>query len=493
MKKTKFNLSHDKLFTCDLGELIPAGLVEVLPGDDVEHHLNAVVRTQPLLSPVMHQCDIRIHHFFVPMRLLWSEWENFITGGPTGTSLPPFPTITMPGGGGAVIGSLADYLGIPTAVASLVVNAMPFRAYDLIWNEFFRDQDVDTALIVSTASGADVTTSTVLQNCSWEKDYFTSSRATEQKGPTVTIPLGATAPVRINPITGALLPGRVRIASTGLPALSGVITTDAVGDLTVGVKSTYDPMGSLVADLATATGVSVNVLRQSLAAQRLAERRLRKGSRYEDMLRDYGVGNLDARLDKPEYLGGGRETIQFSEVLQTAADGANPVATLRGHGIAALKSNQYRRAIPEHGYILTVFSVRPKTVYFQGLNRLWNRRVKEDFFQPEFQHIGQQSILNKELYAAHTTPDGVFGFQDKYDEYRAIPNSLSGEFRTTVLNFWHLAREFSANPALNPTFVKCVPSERVFPVPANDVLLVMGRHRFMARRVVAPQGNSFIS
>lgn len=481
MKKTKFDLSHDKLFTCDLGELIPAGIVEVLPGDQVEHHLNAIVRTQPLLSPVMHQCDIRIHHFFCPMRLLWSEWENFITGGPTGTSLPAFPTITMPGGG-AVIGSLADYLGIPTAVASLVVNAMPFRAYDLIWNEFFRDQDIDTALIISTASGADVTTSTALQNCSWEKDYFTSSRSTEQKGPTVTIPLGVSAPVVFSE-TG-VTPGTRNLTRNSAAANSNTQITQA-GTINAPIVA--------LTDLATATGVSVNVLRQSLAAQKLAERRLRKGSRYEDMLRDYGVGNLDARLDKPEYLGGGRESIQFSEVLQTAADGANPVATLRGHGIAALKSNQYRRSIPEHGYIITVFSVRPKTVYFQGLNRLWNRRVKEDFFQPEFQHIGQQGVLNKELYAAHTTPDGIFGFQDKYDEYRATPNSLSGEFRTTVLNFWHLAREFSANPALNPTFVKCVPSERVFPVPANDVLLVMGRHRFMARRVVAPQGNSFIS
>lgn len=491
MKKNKFNLSHDKLFTCDLGELIPAGLVEVLPGDQIEHHLNAIVRTQPLLSPVMHPVDVRIHHFFVPHRLLWSEWENFITGGPTGTSLPVFPTITIGGGSGAAIGSLADYLGVPTGVNNIQVSALPFRGYAAIWNEFFRDQDLDTALTISTASGADSTTSVLLQTCSWEKDYFTSARVTEQKGPSVTVPLGTTAPITSlkgtqlvrNSTTGALLPNAGSFTSE-----AGTAILENAG----GQNLYIDPNGTMVADLAAASGVTVNVLRQSLAAQRLMERRLRKGSRYEDMLRDYGVGNLDARLDKPEYLGGGRETIQFSEVLQTAADGSNPVATLRGHGIAALKSNKYRRSIPEHGYIFTLFSVRPKTVYFQGLARTWNRRVKEDFFMPEYQHIGQQPVLNKELYAAHTTPDGVFGYQDRYDDYRAVSNTLSGEFRSSVLNFWHLAREFGSNPTLNASFVKCVPSERVFPVPANDVLLVMGRHRMMARRVVAPRGNSFI-
>jgi hypothetical protein len=495
MRKSKFNLSNDKLFTCDLGELIPAGITEVLPGDQIQHHLNAVLRTQPLLSPVMHELDVRIHHFFVPMRLIWSEWENFITGGPLGTSLPVYPTFQQPAGG-AAIGSLSDYLGIPTTVANLVHSALPLRAYGLIWNEFFRDQDLDTALVVSTASGVDATTNALLQTCSWEKDYFTSARPTEQKGPTVTVPLGTTAPLQLNPLAGALAAGKVRVSSTGaLLTVAGALANDAAGSIETGggTDLTYDPNGTLVANLAAASGVSVSVLRQSLAAQKLMERRLRKGSRYEDMLRDYGVRNLDARLDKPEYLGGGHETIQFSEVLQTAADGANPVGTLRGHGIAAMRSNAYRRTIPEHGYIMTLFSVRPKTVYFQGLDRHWNRRVKEDFFQPEFQHIGQQVVKNKELYAAHLTPEGTFGFQDRYDEYRTGINTLAGEFRSSVLNFWHLAREFSSSPALNATFVKCVPSERVFPVPANDVLLVMGRHKMMARRVVTPVGTSFIS
>lgn len=497
MKKSKFDLSYDKLFTGDLGELIPCGLTEVLPGDDVEHHLNAIVRTQPLLSPVMHPVDVRIHHWFCPLRLLWSEFEDFITGGPLGTSAPVFPTITLPAGGGAVVGSLADYLGVPTGVNSLQVSALPFRAYAQVWNEFFRDQDLDTPLVVSLASGADVTTNTVLQTCSWEKDYFTSARATEQKGPAVTIPLGSTAPIILSGVNApaklkkAVGGGDATVASDPLYTSAGAPIADLNSNS--GTKYFIDPNGTLVANLAAASGVSVNVLRQSLAAQRLMERRLRKGSRYEDMLRDYGVGNLDTRLDKPEYLGGGRETIQFSEVLQTAADGANPVATLRGHGIAAMKSNRYRRSIPEHGYILTVFSVRPKTVYFQGLHKTWNRRTKEDFFQPEYQHIGQQAVKNKEVYAAHASPEGTFGYQDRYDEYRQQGNSLSGEFRTSVLNFWHLAREFSSSPALNASFVKCVPSERVFPVPANDVLLVMGRHRMMARRVVAPVGSSFIS
>lgn len=440
----------------------------------------------------MHPVDVKIWHFFVPTRLIWSEWENFITKGPAGTSLPAYPTITQPVGG-AVVGSLSDYLGVPTGVANLQHSALPLRAYNLIWNEFFRDQDLDTALVNSIASGADTTSNTTLQNVSWEKDYFTTSRATEQKGPAVTIPLGSTAPVILNPATGPVNAGILKVSGTGVASTFSALQVSGSGNPQNATPAnlTYDPNGSLIANLAAATGVTVNVLRQSLAAQRIAEQRLRKGSRYEDMLRGYGVRNLDSRLDKPEYLGGGSETIQFSEVLQTAADGANPVATLRGHGIAAMKSNRYQHRFPEHGYVLTLFSVRPKTVYFQGLERLWNYRVSEDYFHPEYQHIGQQAVKNKELYAAHTTPDGTFGFQDRYDEYRAIGNKLSGEFRTT-LNIWHLAREFGANPAINSTFVKCVPSERVFPVPASDVLLCMGRHNIMAHRVVAPQGNSFI-
>ena len=207
-------------------------------------------------------------------------------------------------------------------------------------------------------------------------------------------------------------------------------------------------------------------------------------------MRYLGVRSSDARLQRPEYLGGGKQTIQFSEVLQTA-EGTNPVGSMKGHGLAAMRSNRYRKFFEEHGYVFSFISVKPKTIYAQGLPRTWNRRTKEDFYQKEFAHIGQQEVLNKEVYAAHTTPNGTFGFQDRYDEYRRMESTIAGEFRTT-LNFWHMARIFASGPALNADFVKSVPTERSFAVPSTDVLWIMANHSIQARRLISPLGNSFI-
>ena len=497
MKRSKHSLSYKKLLSCDMGELVPIGLTEVLPGDTVQHATSLLLRASPMLAPVMHPVDVRVHHWFVPHRLVWSEWENFITGGPAGTSLPAFPTITIGGGSGAAVGSLADYLGVPTGVNNIEVSALPFRGYALIWNKWYRDQDLETELVISQASGADVTSSTVMKNCAWEKDYFTSARPWEQKGPTVTVPIGTTAPVKtagspqvtgaqsgltFSNVTGAALAGNV---IAGLSA--GAMGQSAAGY--VQAAAVYP--NNLLADLSVASGVSVTQLREALALQRYEEARARFGSRYVEYLRYLGVRSSDARLQLPEYLGGGRQVIQFSEILQTAADGTNPVGTLRGHGIAAMRSNRYRRFFEEHGYVYSFMSVRPKTVYMQGLFRHWNRRTKEDFWQKELEHVGQQEVLNKELYAAHPQPNGIFGFQDRYDEYRRAESLVSGEFRTT-LNFWHMAREFGSTPALNGTFVSCAPTERIFAVPSTDNLWVMANHSIQARRLVSQKGNSFI-
>jgi len=228
-----------------------------------------------------------------------------------------------------------------------------------------------------------------------------------------------------------------------------------------------------------------------MALQRYSEARARYGSRYTEYLRYLGVRSSDARLQRPEYLGGGKTPIQFSEVLQTA-EGTAPVGEMRGHGISALRTNRYRRFFEEHGYVLTVLSVRPKTVYTQGLPRHWNRRTKEDFWQRELQHIGQQEVLNKELYAAHAEPNDTFGFQDRYDEYRRAESSVSGEFRESQLDYWHIAREFGSSPALNSSFVECVPSDRIFAAQDNDTLYVMANHSIQARRLVAKTGTSYI-
>lgn len=489
MKRSKFSLSNYKLFSCDMGELVPCGLTEVLPGDSIQQATNALVRASPLLSPVMHPVPVRIHHWFVPHRLVWDEWEDFITGGPDGMDDSVFPTINTPSDTGFLVGSLADYLGVPPGVALRPVSALPFRGYALIYNEWYRDQDLEAPLVIDTDSGADSTTNTVLQHCAWEKDYFTSARPWEQKGPSITLPLGTTAPVVAtdeNP-TVAAAAGNFGNSMQFVNAPNARLTTNPV--LTDGPVF-WGAQTGLETDLADASAVTVNVLREALALQRYEEARARYGSRYTEYLQYLGVRSSDARLQRPEYLGGGSQTVQFSEVLQTA-EGTSPVGEMRGHGISSMRSNRYRRFFEEHGYVFTLLSIRPKSIYGNGLPRTWSRRTKEDFWQKELQHIGQQEVLNKEVYFNHSTPEGAFGFQDRYDEYRRVESSISGEFRTT-LDFWHMARIFGSNPALNADFVKCIPTERTFAVPAEDVFYVMAKHSIQARRLVASTGSSFI-
>lgn len=499
MKRYKHSLSNYKLFSCDMGELVPCGLTEVLPGDSIQQATNALVRAAPLLSPVMHPVHVRIHHWFVPHRLVWDDWESFITGGPDGTDDSVFPTIDLPASTGAAVGSLADYLGCPTGVADLEVSALPFRGYSVIFNEWYRDQDYVTPLTIDTTSGPDTTTNTTLQNCAWEKDYFTTARDFEQKGPTVTIPLGDTAPVAGNTnafsVYGqdedkALMTALAPAANNR--SVTNTDDTDPTGSSPMVIKGgDLNAFWLPEADLSTASLVTVNVLREALAIQRYQEARARYGSRYDEYLRYLGVKSSDARLQRPEYLGGGTNVVQFSEVLQTA-EGTNAVGTMRGHGISAMRSNRYRRFFEEHGYVFTLISVRPKTIYGNGLPRTWNRRVKEDFWQKELEHIGQQELLNKETYGAHSQPNGTFGFQDRYDEYRRSESTIGGEFRTTDLNFWHMARIFASDTALNEAFIKCVPTERTFAVPSKDVFYIYAKHSIQARRLVCQTGTSFI-
>ena len=489
MKRSKFSLSNYKLFSCDMGELVPCGLTEVLPGDTLQHATSALLRCAPLATPPMHPVNVNFHHWFVPHRLVWEDWEDFITGGPDGEDISTFPTITHGGGTGAAVGSLADYLGVTPSVNNLVTSALPFRGYALIWNEWYRDQDLQDPLVIDFSSGDDTTTSKVLQNGAWEKDYFTSSRPFEQKGPAITVPLGDTAPVERVPNAGPW-----KSYKTGTNTLSGNNAVQTSGGFTLVAtddNNSFDPNGGLVTDLSGASAITINALREAMALQRFAEARARYGSRYTEYLRYLSVKSSDARLQRPEYLGGGKNVIQFSEVLQTA-EGEDPVGELRGHGISSVRTNRYRRFFEEHGYVFTLMSVRPKTIYAQGLFRHWNRRTREDFWQKELQHIGQQEVLYKEVYAAHATPEGTFGWQDRYDEYRRQESSIGGEFRTSILNDWHFARIFASDPSLNADFVKCVPPERAFAASDNDVLYVMARHQIQARRLVAKTGESFI-
>ena len=492
MKRNKFSLSQYKLLTANLGQLVPCSLTEVLPGDTIQQSTSALIRVSPLVSPVMHPVHVRIHHWFVPNRLIWEDFEDFITGGPDGNDSSTYPTITISGGSGATIGSLADYLGVPTGVNNIEVSALPFRAYAKIWNEFYRDQDLETELTIDETSGADTTTSTSLQNVSWEKDYFTSSRPWTQKGTEVSLPLGTSADIATDAATGVLGGSTSMSIFNTNSGNQQRLAADQVFLYNSGAAtSSPTDANKLYADLSTATSATINQLREAMALQRYAEARAMYGSRYTEYLRYLGVNPSDARLQRPEYLGGGKQTIQFSEILQTAPSNddttAESVADLKGHGIAAIRTNRYRKFFEEHGYIVTLMSVKPKSMYSQGLAKHWIKTTKEDFFQKELQFIGQEEILNKEIYAAHSSPEGTFGYQNRYDEYRRGVNTISGDFRDS-LDYWHMAREFSSDPALNSTFISCNPTDRIYASTSSDQLLVMANHSIQARRLVSKVG-----
>lgn len=504
MKRGKFSLSHYKLLTCKMGQLVPVTWFEALPGDTIQQATSALIRCAPLVTPVMHPISVRFHHWFVPNRLLWTNWQNFITGGPDGLNVSSHPNISFTN---CAVSSLADYLGVSTTGmgGAAGLNALPFRAYQMIWNEFYRDEDLQTLAAVALTDGADATTSTSLQNCAWEKDYLTSSRPWAVKGATVTLPLGTTAPVigvgvtdGAATVSGATFRQQDGTFISGNATVLSATNALAIKTETSGATGASNKL-QMFANLAGATAVDVNTVRHAFALQRFEEARARYGSRYTEYLRYLGIRSSDARLQRPEYLGGGKNTIQFSEVLQTGgtSTGAQTgVGTMAGHGITAMRTNRYRRFFEEHGIVMTLMSVRPKTMYTQRLERHWLRGMayggmtgtKEDYWQRELQHIGQQGVNGSEA-DAQVALGTVFGYQDRYDEYRRRESSVAGLFRTT-LNNWHLSRDFGSSPSLNATFVSSVPTTRVFADTANDNLYVCANHNIQARRLLSKEGNS---
>lgn len=497
-KRSKFSLSHYNLTTMNMGLVVPVGLTEVLPGDTIQQATSAFIRVTPLVAPVMHPVHVAIHHWYVPLRLIWDDFETFITGGEDGLDTSEYPTIEAPDTG-FFVGSLADHLGCPTGVSNLVVSALPFRAYALIWNEWYRNQDTNSPTELSTASGLDTTTSLFIRYKAWAKDYFTSAAPWPQRGPAVSVPVNLTAagePSITANIVGNGSPKFSASRKNGVGFLASENPTSGVVSLMgtntdTNILSWSDPALKVNIDYTSGNpelgSVDINQLREAFALQRFEEHRALYGSRYTEYLRYLGIRASDARLQRPEYLGGGRQTIQFSEVLQTA-EGTDPVGTMRGHGIAAMRTNRYRRFIEEHGYVMTLMSVMPISIYQNGLPRLWNRRVKEDFWQKELEHIGEQEILIKELYAKASNPDEVFGYQDRYDEYRSHQSFVSGEFRD-LLNYWHFARDFANEPTLNSDFIYGIPTNRPFAEQTKNQLYCMVNHSIQARRLVSRRGN----
>lgn len=507
MRRSLHSLSHFRNFTGNMGELIPAGLVEVYPGDTFQHAVSLLVRTTPLVAPVMHPVHVRVHHVFIPNRLIWANgkddsWEAFITGGHDGLDASVLPTITVNSGSGFAVGSLADYLGLPTGVDDLPVSALPFRAYALAYNHLFMDQDLDTELVIDTTGGPDTTTNQALQTVAWEKDYFTTARPWTQKGSVISLPLGSRANVLgIGTQQGTFNSTSVSVnessGSGSVYANARKITQDAAEDLAFMEEGGGSHGGTvdypnIYADLSNATSATINDLREAIQLQAYKEARALYGSRYVEYLRYLGIRGSDARLQRVELLGSGRQTIQFSEVLQqsptTSGTPNTGLGTMAGHGIAATRSNRYRKFFEEHGYVMSLFSCVPKSMYVTGLPRHFSYTTKEDFWQKELEGIGAQEVLNKELYWADTGPNDVFGYQDRYDHLRRQESSVHGDFRGSTLDDWHFGRIFTSDVALNSAFIKATQITRSFQSTSTDTLLVMAMHSLQARRLVKRVG-----
>lgn len=505
-RRSLFSLSHYKLFTGKMGYLYPVACMEALPGDTFQMSTSIFLRFSPMVAPVMTPVTVKVHHWFVPTRLIWDDFEDMITGGPDGTSVPT-PPYFVADGEGVQSRSSADYLGIPPNVPNLEYSALPQRAINLIYNEWYRDQNLQTEKTLSTASGLDTTTDQSLYLSPWDKDYFTTASPYEQKGAAVNVPINLTSDGDSPLITATTTLSGGGISFSGGfsngPSISraqgsgsNIVLARSDGDggtNTANITSTFTrPTASTTVTWnggpETQGALNLNAFREGMAMQRFEEHRMLYGSRYTEYLRYLGVKASDGRLQRPEYLGGGRSVVQFSEVLQTAQDGDTPVGTMRGHGIGAMRTNRFRRFFEEHGYVITLMSIRPKSIYTQGLNRMFNRKIKTDWWQREFEHLGQQEVLNKEIYAASSDPDGTFGYQDRYNEYRTHPSYVAGEFRD-LLNYWHLAREFESQPVLNSDFISSLPTDRVFAdQTGNDTLYIMANNSVQARRLLSRRG-----
>ena len=471
IQRSTFDRSHGLKTTFNAGQLVPIYVDEALPGDTFSCNLTAFSRLATPINPTMDNAFMDTHFFAVPVRLVWTDFEEFmgetqtykaagsdrLDGTPDFTVAAPVPpTITAPGGG-ETEGSLSDYFGIPTKVAGLEFSALWHRAYTLVWNDWFRDENLQAPKALSVNSGNDAT-SYVLLNRGKKHDYFTSALPWPQKGADVTLPLSGQAPV-VGIGTKSQTFGDSGLTAYETGKTSG--TTYAASQDTIRVQeagSTGFP--NIYADLTDATAATINQLRLAFATQKFLEIQARGGSRYIEVIKNhFNVTSPDARLQRPEYLGGGSSPVNISPVAQTSStDSTSPQGNLSAIGTTVLSGHSFTKSFTEHTIVIGMVSVRTDLTYQQGLNRMFSRETIYDYYWPTLSTIGEQAVKNKEIYAQGSAADETtFGYQERYAEYRYKPSSVTGKFRsnaTGTLESWHYAQEYASLPLLGDSWIQ---------------------------------------
>ncbi|UPW41153.1 major capsid protein [Sigmofec virus UA08Rod_5349] len=492
ISRSTFDRSSSVKLTFNVGDVIPFYVDEVLPGDSFHVRTSKVVRMQTLLTPIMDNIYLDTYYFFVPNRLVWDHWREFNGENTQSAWLPTteyeVPQITSPTGGWSV-GTLADYMGIPTGVANLSVNALPFRAYSLVMNEWFRDENLTDPLVTPTddATVQGVNTGNYIQDvakgglpfkAAKYHDYFTSCLPAPQKGPDVTIPVGQFSDVPVVTKTGTHSGGPPVSLSSGntisvgvhnlsltrqnASTSSGVLTFDPTetalpGSSFYAVPNNLWAQTSQLGDVAVAT---VNQLRMAFQVQKLYEKDARGGTRYIEILKShFGVTSPDARLQRPEYLGGNRIPININQVVQNSeTTSTSPQGNTAAYSLTSDSHSDFRKSFVEHGFVLGLMVARYDHTYQQGVERFWSRRTRFDYYWPVFANIGEQAVKNKELYAQGTTVDDeVFGYQEAWADYRYKPSRVCGEMRSSyaqTLDSWHLADYYDKLPSLSDSWIR---------------------------------------
>jgi len=502
ISRSVFDRSHGWKSTFDSGYLIPFLVDEVLPGDSYKVKFNFLARLSTPIVPTMDNLFLDTFYFFVPYRLLWKHWEQFNgqQDYPGASTDYLVPQTSAPAEGGFPVGSLEDYFGLPTGVNGIKANELAARAYALIWNEWFRDENLQNPLNlssyaeISTASGLDdvglgdagFIGSHRLLRRGKRHDYFTSALPWPQKGPGVELPLSGNAPVTVDGGTFDSTHFQPTVKSTVTNSNLALFRSGNYDDRTFlntpysGAGATNGPM---YADLSSVTAATINSLRQAFQLQKLYERDARGGTRYTEILRShFGVISPDSRLQRPEYLGGSESPVIINPVVQNSATGSTgaetPQGNLAAYGLASSTSAKhgFTKSFVEHGLVIGLLNVRADLTYQQGIPRMFSRRTRFDFYWPVLAHLGEQAILNKEIYAQGTSADDdVFGYQERYAEYRYFPSMITGKLRSTdpqSLDVWHLSQKFDSLPTLSAQFIQDDP-------PVSRILAVQNEPQFI--------------